>query len=457
MNGAETGVERDSVAVIGAGLAGSEAAWQLARRGIPVHLFEMRPRRLTPAHQSGDFAELVCSNSFKSTNPQNAHGLLKAELAAQGALVMESARRSAVPAGQALAVDRDLFSAWITAQVENHELIRVVREEGIDPVELMHRYGHVIVATGPLTSDAFSENLGRLLGRGHLSFYDAIAPTVIAESIDLDIVFRASRYGKGDADYLNCPMDQEQYHAFVQAVIEADRVTLHTFESLRPFEGCLPIEVMAERGALTLAYGPMKPVGLTDPRTGRRPFAVIQLRQEDRDGRLFGMVGFQTKMTWPEQRRIFRTIPGLERAEFARLGSLHRNTFIDSPSLLDADLAWKGGQRLSFAGQITGVEGYMESAAMGLYVAKRVAYRLQRVEMPRPSAATMTGALVSYVVDSPLPRFQPMNSSFGLLAPAPAGTPRSQRKAVYVSRALAEMERLERLEWGAQPMSAAAP
>jgi len=436
------------VAVIGAGLAGSEAAWQLARRAIAVDLFEMRPRRMTEAHGTGLCAELVCSNSFKSMAQANAHGLLKAEMALQRSLVIACARASAVPAGQALAVDRDVFATAVTGRLAAHPLIRLRREEAESLDALLAGYPAVIVATGPLTSQALSADLSRRFGAGHLAFYDAIAPIVMADSIDTSVAFRAARYGKGDADYLNCPLDEAGYYAFVAEVARAEKVPLHAFESLRPFEGCLPIEVMAERGPLTLAFGPMKPVGLTDPRTGRRPFAVVQLRQENRQATLYSLVGFQTKMTWPEQRRIFRTIPGLERAEFARLGSLHRNTFIESPRLLDPELAWRGERRLFFAGQITGVEGYMESAATGLYVGKRVAYRLMGRDVPRPSPRTMTGALLRYVTEAPLAEFQPMNANFGLLDPAPEDAPKARKKAILAERALAEMEDLERLEPG---------
>ena len=460
---AEMGAE---TAIIGAGFAGSEAAWQLAERGISTVLYEMRPARNTEAHQTGDCAELVCSNSFKSRNPENAHGLLKAELALQGSLILQVAEETAVPAGQALAVDRVRFARRITERLEAHPRIRLRREEATSLDALLASHRAVIVASGPLTSPALSEELRRYTGDHWLYFHDAIAPVIIADSIDREVVYAASRYGKGGADYLNCPLDEAQYHALIQQVREAETVPFHAFESLRPFEGCLPIEVMAERGALTLAFGPMKPVGLPDPRTGRDPFAVVQLRQEDRRGSLYGMVGFQTKMTWPEQRRVLRTIPGLEHAEFARLGSLHRNTFLNAPALLDADLALKGnvtgedahksgkgggtglepGRRLYFAGQITGVEGYMESTAMGLYAARRAAAHLRGTGAPRPSPATMTGALVRYLLESPPHRFQPMNASFGLLDPPPGRMNRKARKTFYAQRALAEMERLEGME-----------
>ena len=444
------------VAIVGAGFAGSEAAWQLARRGIPVDLFEMRPQRTTEAHRTADCAELVCSNSFKSTRIENAHGLLKAELTCQRSLILEGAQACRVPAGQALAVDREQFGEWVTARIGREPLINLRREEAGDIAGLLAAYRRVVVASGPLTSSALAESLSRYTGE-RLYFHDAVAPVISADAIDREVVFRASRYGKGEADYLNCPLDEQGYRAFVSAVREAETVSFHDFESLRPFEGCLPIEVMAERGEMTLAFGPMKPVGLVDPRTGRRPYAVVQLRQENRQTTLYGMVGFQTKMTWPEQRRIFRTIPGLEKAEFARLGSLHRNTFVDSPRLLDLDLAFRAEPRLHLAGQITGVEGYIESTAIGMYVAKRIAWRLAGREMPRPSPATITGGLLRFITETPAANFQPMNSAFGLLDPAPEGTRRKERKAFYARRALAEMEALEALEGLPPAVDAAAP
>jgi methylenetetrahydrofolate--tRNA-(uracil-5-)-methyltransferase len=357
-------------------------------------------------------------------------------------------------------VDREEFSRRITARLSALPGVRLRREEVPALGPLLGRYSHAIVASGPLTSAALAEDLARRLGTDYLYFHDAIAPVVTAESIDTAIAFRASRHGRGGGDgrsgeesagdYLNCPLDKAQYLAFVAEVRRAEKLAFHAFESLRPFEGCLPIEVLAERGAMTLAFGPMKPVGLVDPRTGRRPFAAVQLRQENRQGTLYGMVGFQTKMTWPEQRRVLRTIPGLEHAEFARLGSLHRNTFINSPRLLDADLALRGEPRVRCAGQITGVEGYMESTAVGLYVAKRLALALAGRALPRPSADTMTGALVRYVTEAPERHFQPMNSAFGLLNPLPESVERASRKAAYAWRALAELERLERDEWGGE-------
>jgi methylenetetrahydrofolate--tRNA-(uracil-5-)-methyltransferase len=433
------------VAVVGAGLAGSEAAWQLARRGLRVDVFEMRPLRSTEAHRTGWCAELVCSNSFKSLAPENAHGLLKRELEIQGSLILETAKANAVPAGQALAVDGDAFAQAVTRRLESDPRIRLVREEVTAVAALLERYRHVIVATGPLTASALAEDLRARMGAAYLYFHDAIAPVIHAGSLDTGSAFKASRYGKGGADYWNCPFTREGYFAFVEAVRTAGTVPFHAFEDLRPFEGCLPIEVMVERGPMTLAFGPMKPVGLVDPRTGRKPFAVVQLRQENRAGTLLGLVGFQTKMTWPEQRRVFRTIPGLEHAEFERLGSLHRNTFLCAPALLDKHLALKTEPRLSFAGQLTGVEGYMESTAMGLYAAKCVAARLSARTVPRPSARTMTGALVRYLLETPPAVFQPMNSAFGLLDPVEGSETlaRNERRAALSERAVAEMEALE--------------
>lgn len=439
------------VAIIGAGFAGSEAAWQLAQRGVRVALYEMRPHNNTEAHQSPDFAELVCSNSFKSQNVENAHGLLKAEMAAQGSLILQVAQASTVPAGQALAVERAVFSRGVTERVSSHPHISVKREEVDDLSVLLKAHQAVIVASGPLTSPALAAALRAYVGESTLYFHDAIAPVVLADSIDTSVAFRASRYGKGEADYLNCPLNEAEYRNLVSEIGRAETIAFHAFESLRPFEGCLPVEVMVARGELTLAFGPMKPVGLIDPRTGKQPYAVLQLRQENRLGTMYSLVGFQTKMTWPEQRRVLRTIPGLEQAEFARYGSLHRNTFLNAPALLTGDLCLKNEPRLFFAGQITGVEGYMESTACGLYVAKRVAARLKGTDYPTPSPNTMIGALVHYVTESDPARFQPMNSSFGLLNPLEENVGgkigKKARRALYAKRALEEISRLEALEY----------
>lgn len=432
------------VAVVGAGLAGSEAAWQVAQAGHSVCLYEMRPARMTPAHQTSGCAELVCSNSFKSRSVENAHGLLKAEMALHDSLILEAGERFSVPAGQALAIDREPFSQHITERLEAHPRIRLCREEVTSLQALLERHDVVLMATGPLTSEALAESLQQLLGVDTLSFYDAIAPVVLAESIDLGIAFRASRYNKGDADYLNCPMSPSEYEAFIQAILQADKVPMHQFEDLRPFEGCLPIEVMAERGVDTLRFGPMKPVGLAHPETGAHFHAVVQLRQENAVGSLYNLVGFQTKMTWTAQQQVFRMIPGLQNAEFVRLGSIHRNTFIHSPKLLTSRLHLRTEPRLFFAGQLTGVEGYMESTSTGIVAARQIAARLEgRDEIP-PPPSTMMGALLRYITESRPDTFQPMNANFGLLDPPERKVPKAQKKAFYAQRALNLMhERLE--------------
>ncbi len=353
--------EQGRAVVIGGGLAGCEAAWQLAQRGVQVDLYEMRPEQMTPAHSGDQLCELVCSNSLRGTGMQNAVGLLKEELRRCNSLFIAAADAHAVPAGGALAVDREGFSAWITEQISQHPRISLQRSE----VTRIPDGDPVIVASGPLTSGTLADEIAQLTGAEHLYFYDAIAPIIEAESIDRSQVYAASRYGRGTADYLNCPLDREQYMAFVEALQSAEKVVPHDFEEVVHFEGCMPIEALAERGEMTLAFGPMKPVGLPDPRTGKDPFAVIQLRQDDRHASLYNMVGFQTKLTWPEQQRIFRTIPGLEQARFARLGSMHRNTFINAPACLNGTLQLRNLERLFFAGQITGVEGYVESAGCG--------------------------------------------------------------------------------------------
>ena len=432
--------ERGEVAIVGSGLAGSEAAWQLAQLGRRVDLYEMRPQRPTPAHKTSDCAELVCSNSFKSRSPENAHGLLKAELNQFGSLILQTAERFAVPAGQALAIDRQPFSASITQQLSNHPNIALLREEVEDLDKLLEHYAAVLVATGPLTSDALSESLQQLIGIGHLSFYDAIAPVVTAESINSQVAFRASRYDKGEADYLNCPFSQQQYEDFVAAILAADKVPMHQFEDVRPFEGCLPIEVMAERGLDTLRFGPLKPVGLPHPETGEQFHAVVQLRQENALGTLYNLVGFQTKMTWTAQQQIFRTIPGLEEAEFVRLGSIHRNTFLNSPKLLNSRLQLQQEPRLFFAGQLTGVEGYTESTSMGLAAAYFLHHELQGDSLPELPGTTMMGGLIRYLTTTDPKHFQPMNANFGLLEPPQQRIPKPQRKAWLAERATRELQ-----------------
>ncbi|MAE16984.1 MAG: methylenetetrahydrofolate--tRNA-(uracil(54)-C(5))-methyltransferase (FADH(2)-oxidizing) TrmFO [Deltaproteobacteria bacterium] len=432
----DSGSVKQNVAIVGAGLAGSEAAWQLAQTGHPVTLFEMRPQRMTPAHKTEGCAELVCSNSFKSRSVENAHGLLKAEMMLQGSLILEVAEHHAVPAGQALAIDRVPFSEEITSRLEQHPDITLVREEASDLRKLLTQHPAVLVATGPLTSESLAESLGEFCGSDYLSFYDAIAPVVLAESIDPVVTFRATRYDKGEADYLNCPMQLEQYEVFIEAIRKADTVPMHEFEDMRPFEGCLPIEVMVERGPDTLRFGPMKPVGLRHPASGESYHAVVQLRQENAIGTLYNLVGFQTKMTWTAQQQIFRMIPGLEGAEFVRLGSIHRNTFLNSPRLLTTRLNFQCEPRLFCAGQLTGVEGYMESSAMGIHAARQIAALLEGRTASIPPPTTMFGGLLRYLTETDPKNFQPMNANFGLLDPPSLKLPKAQRKAWYAERAL---------------------
>ncbi|MBF0283077.1 MAG: methylenetetrahydrofolate--tRNA-(uracil(54)-C(5))-methyltransferase (FADH(2)-oxidizing) TrmFO [Magnetococcales bacterium] len=431
------------VHIIGAGLAGSEAAWQLAQRGVPVRLSEMRPTRSTPAHHSGDCGELVCSNSLGGDDPErNASGTLHAEMRRMGSLVMAAADACRVPAGGALAVDREGFARWITQRLLDHPRITLHREEVVAP----DGEGMVILATGPLTSDPLAQWMDQTLGAGRLSFYDAIAPVVSLESIDFTKAWRQSRYDRGtnaEGDYINCPLLPAEYTAFVEALRTAEKVPWKDFEKVPPFEGCMPVETLAERGPQTLRFGPMKPVGLNNPgEAGRRPYAVVQLRQDNALGTLWNLVGFQTKMTWPEQRRVFAMIPGLERAEFVRLGSVHRNTYLESPRLLTPLLQWRQDPRIFFAGQITGVEGYSESALSGLLVG-RYAAALRRGETPTPPPlATLSGALMHYVAGGGCQsRFQPMNANFGLLPPLDPPLPRKENKPVYSRRALEEITR----------------
>jgi methylenetetrahydrofolate--tRNA-(uracil-5-)-methyltransferase len=426
----------ERVTVIGGGLAGCEAAWQLARRGVGVDLYEMRPWRATEAHSSDRLAELVCSNSFRNGTLETAVGLLKEEMRRLGSLVIRVADATRVPAGACLAVDRVHFAEGITRAVEALPQVRIIREEVTAiPPEL------TILASGPLTSPALSEALQRLLGSVHLYFYDAIAPIVATDSIDMTVAWKASRYAKGGEDYINCPLDRAQYHAFVDAVVAAEKVPTRDFERCLYFEGCMPIEEMARRGRDTLAFGPMRPVGLIDPRDGKRPHACVQLRQDDAEGRLFNMVGFQTKMTYPEQRRVFRLIPGLERAEFVRLGSLHRNTFVNSPALLLPSLQVVGHKRLLLAGQIVGVEGYVESAATGLLAGVN-AGRLLRSETPlSPPRTTALGSLLAYVTQRGKKAFQPMNANYGLFPPLARPLRGGEKKLALAERALSELAR----------------
>ncbi len=424
------------VTVVGAGLAGSEAAWQLAERQIPVRLVEMKPARRSPAHKLDGPAELVCSNSLRSDNPENAVGLLHEELRRLDSLVLACADATRVPAGDALAVDRERFSARVGTLLERHPNIELLRSEAS-----AFPAGIAIIATGPLTSEALEGPIASVAGE-RLAFYDAIAPIVSADSIDRNIAFFASRYGKGGADYLNLPLDRAEYEAFIDALLAGEKVAPRPFEEPRYFEGCLPIEIMAERGRESLAFGPMKPVGLTDPRTGRRPHAVLQLRSEDVSGASFNLVGFQTRLTWPEQKRIFRTLPGLAQAEFLRLGQVHRNTFLDAPSLLASDLSVRSRPDLFFAGQITGVEGYVESAASGFTVALSVAERLSGRPFVPPPPQTALGALYGHVTGGAHPKdypYQPSNVTFALLAPPDQGVRKSERRAFLVARARAAL------------------
>ena len=401
------------VTVVGAGLAGSEAAWQLARRDIPVRLIEMKPVKYSPAHHSPGFGELVCSNSLKAEHLSNASGLLKAELRAMDSLILRCAEASRVPAGGALAVDRDRFSEKITAALEGHPLVTIERAVVSEIPD-----APCIVATGPLTDPALTEAIGRATGEGALNFFDAAAPIVTADSLDMDKVFRASRYGRGTDDYLNCPMNEAEYNAFYDALIGAELAELHDFEKKLVFEGCLAVEILASRGRQTLAFGPLKPVGLIDPRTGREPYAVVQLRQENAQGTLYNLVGFQTRLKWGEQKRVFGMIPGLEHAEFARYGVMHRNTYLNGPKVLGANFAMKGEPLVRFAGQLTGVEGYMESTASGLVAAVGLAKALRGQPEPDFTGRTILGALARHVT-TPTPNFQPMNANFGILESLP--------------------------------------
>jgi methylenetetrahydrofolate--tRNA-(uracil-5-)-methyltransferase len=425
----------DRVTVIGGGLAGCEAAWVLTGRGIPVTLFEMKPLRYSPAHQSPFLAELVCSNSLRSAEHSSAVGLLKEEMRRAGSLVMEAADRTAVPAGKALAVDRVLFSRYIENALAGRSSLRIVREE----IRRIPGGGTVVVASGPLTSDALAEDIAALTGKDRLYFYDAISPIVLADSVDRGRVFRASRYGTGEGDYLNCPFSEEEYGRFFDALLAGREVPLREFEEPKYFEGCLPVEIMARRGRDTLRFGPMKPVGLVDPVTGRQPYAVLQLRMENREGTLYNLVGFQTKLARPEQERIFRLVPGLERAEFARFGSIHRNTFIHAPSLLLPALQFRGRPNLFFAGQITGVEGYVESAASGLIAGMSASFFAEGKPFTPPPGTTALGALIRHVTADSPGDFQPMNVNFGLFDPLQGKVPKKLRGTRYADRALKDL------------------
>lgn len=433
----------EKVTVIGAGLAGSEAAWQLAERGIQVTLYEMRPQASSPAHHTEQFAELVCSNSLRAANIENAVGLLKEEMRRMNSLIMTCADATAVPAGGALAVDRHKFSAMVTATLEAHPNVTVVREE----VTSIPDEGIVIIATGPLTAPVLGEKIKVLTGSNDFYFYDAAAPIVTAESLNYDKVFAASRYDKGDADYLNCPMTKEEYEAFWQALTTAEAVQPKEFEKEIYFEGCMPVEIMAARGIDTLRFGPLKPVGLVDKRTGVESYAVVQLRKENKDATMFNLVGFQTHLKWGEQKRVFQMIPGLEQAEFVRYGVMHRNTYINSPELLNHAFQLKKEPRLFFAGQMTGVEGYLESAASGLMAglqAMRYGQGEALIDFPKTTAM---GGLSHYISAYEGSNFQPMNINFGIMEPWPGKIRKKKEKnALIAARALEELAAVKEKE-----------
>jgi methylenetetrahydrofolate--tRNA-(uracil-5-)-methyltransferase len=435
------------VFVIGGGLAGSEAAYQAAQRGLKVQLYEMRPAVQTGAHQTQDLAELVCSNSLGSNLPDRASGLLKNELRMLGSMLLECAEAASLPAGGALAVDRELFARLVTERIERHPNIEILREEAREIPAVP-----TIIASGPLTSPALSQSISALSGEEHLFFFDAIAPVIQADSINLDIAFRASRYGTGEqdeGDYINCPFTRDEYYTFVEALLQAERIELRAFEEAIKsgvkaghfFEGCLPVEIIAERGVDSLAFGPMRPVGLRDPRTGRRPYAVVQLRQDNLAGSLYNLVGFQTNLKYPEQKRVFRLIPGLENAEFMRYGQMHRNTFIASPKLLRPTLQHIQREDLFFAGQITGVEGYMGNIATGLLAGLNAARLLQQDEPLTLPQTTMLGALCHYVTHADLKDFQPMKANFGILPPLEPTSKigKRERGKAYAERALGDL------------------
>ena len=432
----------ETVTVLGAGLAGSECAWQLARRGIPVRLWEMKPEKMSPAHHSPYFGELVCSNSLRSDELTNAVGLLKAEMRAMDSLIMASADANKVAAGGALAVDREGFARRITEALEQHPNVEIIRQEALDIPD-----GEVVIATGPLSSDAIAEKIAALCPDSDLHFYDAVAPIVTLDSVDMDSAFFASRYDKGTADYVNCPMDKEEYLAFVQELVNAKEAPVHGFDDGGVFEGCMPVEVMARRGVDTLRYGPMKPVGLVDPRTGRENYAVVQLRRDNADGTIYNIVGFQTHLTWGEQKRVFSMIPALRNAEFVRYGVMHRNTYLNSPKLLDRYYRLRSDPRISFAGQMTGVEGYVESAASGMLVGIETAARVLGCESVDFPQETAIGALGLYISGGSVGDFQPMNINFGIIKPLEYRVKGKRNKNAEISnRSLAIIEQLKEKE-----------
>ena len=426
------------VKVIGAGLAGSEAAWQLARRGISVMLYEMKPHKMSPAHHSTDFAELVCSNSLRGDRLENAVGLLKEELRRCGSLILDCAEATRVEAGGCLAVDRKGFSRLVTERIRGNPLITVVNQEVTQVPE-----GPVIIATGPLTSDPLSKAIGEYFGAEYLHFFDAAAPLVTAESVDMELAWWQSRYDRGTPDYVNCAMDKQQYEAFIKELISAEEAEVHGFEDKRVFEGCMPVEVMARRGPDTLRYGPMKPVGLTDPKTGAEPYAVLQLRQDNAAKSVYNLVGLQTHLKFGEQKRVFSMIPALRNAEFVRYGVMHQNTFLQSPRLLDRYYADRRNPLVAFAGQMTGVEGYVESTASGFLAAVAMAAKVQGKEIPDFPKTTAIGALGRYISDGSIESFQPMNINFSIISPLEYRVRKKSEKNLAISRrALEEVDRL---------------
>ena len=431
--------------VIGAGLAGCEAAWQIAKRGINVRLFEMKPHKMTPAHKSVNFSELICSNSLKADRLDSAAGLLKEEMRQIGSLLMECADKCRVPAGGALAVDRDLFSSMVTNKIKNNPLIQVMEEEVTDiPNDTI-----TVIATGPLTSDTLAEKIIQLCG-GSLHFFDAAAPIVTDESIDMEHAFTASRYDKGGDDaYINCPMNKEEYENFHAELVHAERAPHHDVDVQNPkvYEGCMPVEILAQRGLDTLRFGPMKPVGLRDPKTGHRPWAVLQLRTENADKSMYNLVGFQTNLKFPEQKRVFGMIPALRNAEFVRYGVMHRNTFLDSPRVLNADFSMKSNPNIFFAGQMTGVEGYMESGSSGMMAGINAARRLQGLDTIILPPETMTGSLSRYIADESVKDFQPMGANLGILPPLPEHIRDKRLRAAAHSQRALEVLRVENGEW----------
>lgn len=429
------------VIIIGAGLAGSEAAWQIAQRGIDVDLYEMRPKVSTPAHHTENFAELVCSNSLRGAGLENAVGLLKEEMRQMDSLIMEAADANRVPAGGALAVDREGFSKYITEKIINHPRINIINEE---VKQIIETDSPMIIASGPLTSDLLSKEIAKLTGQEYLYFYDAAAPIVVYESLNMDRAYKASRYGKGDADYINCPMNKEEYELFWNELVNAERTATKDFEKAIFFEGCMPVEEMASRGIDTLRYGPLKPVGLEHPVTGEKPYAVVQLRQDNYAASLYNIVGFQTHLKWPEQKRVFGLIPGLDTAEFVRYGVMHRNTFINSPMVLSPTLQLKSNAKIFFAGQMTGVEGYIESASGGLIAGNNAARLVEEKEPVVFPEDTAHGALCHYITQAESKKFQPMNVNFGLLPPLGERIrDKKEKNRTIAMRALASLQKFK--------------